>query len=259
MSVSNKAPISGTSSTTIYGLQAVPVGKLVSDAAAISEIMPLLESNALPLKDRLPTDEFWKVTRVFSAVASQADPCWFTYSEMLGHPAPELARRVLQHLGNFPQTIKQQNTQRFHQLTQAFDDDRGFEMLDSYLDVAARGQEPVVEDKMAFITSVPGAFSLRIDACEGSVRDHLSNLVREQGFSQQGRALLGSWLIHDVSEVQEAIKSTFEGEAMASGQYFVKEQKAKATLEAILKHTNNFVLSPWHLDDEPVPSQAPTP
>jgi hypothetical protein len=248
MSISQKASFAENS---CFGLHPVPEARLTSDTAAVSTILPLLESQSMPDRQSAKTDDFQRLVRIFSATSSQTDPSWFTFSEMLGHPAPELSRRLMQRLSNFSHAIKQQDERRFRELADGFDNDRGFEILDSFLDVAMRGQEPVVEDNMAFITSVPGAFSVRIGACEGSVRNLLAETVRERGFNQQGIALLGSWLIHDVKEVQDAISYAFKAEAMPGGQYFVREENAKSTLEALLKHTNNFVLSPWHIDDAP--------
>jgi hypothetical protein len=237
--------------SSCYGLQPIAPDRLQADAAAIMQVLSLLENPEMPQRQEANAQQFQVVSRLLGAVASQSDPTWFTISELFGHPAPELARRLMQHAGNFSRNIKQQDQRRYAELVEQFDNDRGFEVLDSYLDVALRGEAPVGEDKMAYILKVPGTFSLRIGACDETLRDFLATMIRDRGYTQQRPELLGAWLVHEPQEVQTAISKAFKMEAMSDGTYFINEHKAKPTLEALLKQTNNYVLSPWHVEEEP--------
>lgn len=234
-----------------YGLRPIAPEKLQADAAAIMHVISLLENEGIPERQVVNPKQFEVVSRLLNAVASQSDPSWFTISELFGHPAPELARRLMQHANNLSRSIKQQDEKRYAELVEQFDNDRGFEVLDSFLDVALRGEAPVGEDKMAYILKVPGTFSLRIGACNETLRDFLATMIKDRGYSQQRPELLGAWLVHEPEEVLDAISATFKSEAMSDGTFFINKNKAKPTLEALLKQTNNYVLSPWHVEDEP--------
>ncbi|TLX16105.1 hypothetical protein [Rhizobium sp. MHM7A] len=251
MSVSQGTRYPTSIEASCYGLHPIAPERLQADAAAIMEVLALLENHEIPQRQEANSQRFQVVSRLLSAVVSQSDPTWFTVSELFGHPAPELARRLMQHMSNFSRSIKQQDQKRYTELVEQFDNDRGFEVLDSYLDVALRGEAPVGEDKMAYIMKVPGKFSLQIGACDETLRDFLTAMIKDRGFSQQRPELLGAWLIHDPQEVQAAISTAFKMEAMSDGTFFINEHKAKPMLEALLKQTNNYVLSPWHVEDEP--------
>lgn len=251
MSISQGTRSTNSIEASCYGLHPVTPERLQSDAAAIKDVLALLESQEMPPREEANAQQFQVVSRMLSAVASQSDSTWFTISELFGHPAPELARRLMQHVGNFTRSIKQQDQKRYAELVEQFDDDRGFEVLDSYLDVALRGEAPVGEDKMAYILKVPGKFSVQIGACDETLRDFLATTIKDRGYSQQRPELLGAWLIHEPHEVQTAISEAFKMEAMSDGTFFINEHKAKPILEALLKQTNNYVLSPWHVEDEP--------
>lgn len=234
-----------------YGFHQIAPENLQADAAAVMEVLSLLEGEGIPAREHANAPGFQVVHRLLSSVAAQTGPSWVSISEMFGHPAPELARKLMLSANNLSRSIKQQDHKRYTALLGQFDDDRGFEVLDSFLDVAMRGEPPVGEDKMAYILKTPGKFSLQIGACNETLRDFLANMIKDGGYSQQRPEVLGAWLVHDAEEVQAAISEAFQTEAMPDGTYFIADHKAKPMLEALLKHTNNFVLSPWHIEDEP--------
>jgi hypothetical protein len=234
-----------------YGLHPFAPESLQAEAEVIKDVLALLEAEGTPSREYAHAPGFQIAHRLLNSVSSQTGPTWFTISEMFGHPAPELARKLMLSVNNLSRSIKQQDHKRYATLLEQFDNDRGFEVLDSFLDVALRGEPPVGEDKMAYILKTPGKFSLQIGACNETLRDFLANMIKDSGYSQQRPELLGAWLIHEPEEVQAAISKAFQTEAMPDGTYFIADHKAKPMLEALLKHTNNFVLSPWHIEEEP--------
>lgn len=231
---------------------------LYTDAA--SALFEAVSSGVLPARD-----EAWKrrcnnLARLFGSVSSQGDAAWFVNSEMLGHPSPEIAGRMIGLMNKLGWAIKGQNARGFSAAVEAFTADYGDEMLDSYLDVVVRGNKPVSEPEWAYILSSNSANGvLRIGATTDDLRALASSMNRSVN-SNSPVSVLAAWPVHDADEARITLEIALRSYRASEGNYFIKLGNAKAIVEQGLKETDNFVLSPFHVDDdEPnnTPSKVP--
>jgi hypothetical protein len=232
---------------TCFGMAPIPLESLRADAADISASLKLIESTSLPGREH-DISVLLGAALSISAVTRRDHATWYTASEMFGHPAPELCFRLSSHLHAFAKCIRQQKAGRFAELVKRFDEDRGLEIFDSFLDVANLGLPVVEEEGVAFILKRPGELNLHIGVCDSTLRTYVAALMKAQGLSLKGVEVLAAWLVDDVEETRTLIRETFRMEAIKEDVYFVTQKRAADTVEALLKSSGNYVLSPWHID-----------
>ncbi|MCV9963891.1 hypothetical protein OIU34_18605 [Pararhizobium sp. BT-229] len=237
--------------TSGYGFAAYPADKQALYTDAASAIYEAVSSGIVPQRD-----EVWKrrcnnLMRLFGSVSSQGDASWFVNSEMLGHPSPEIAGGMIGILNKISWAIKEQKPGSFANAVEEFNKDHGDEMLDSYLDVALRGEQPIVESEWAYVlwSKNPNRL-LRVGATAADLRT-LANEMNRRVSSANPVGILAAWPVNDADDARITIANTLREYRAADGYYFVNLGVAKEIVEAGLKATDNFVLSPFHVEDEP--------
>jgi hypothetical protein len=241
-----------------YGFVPYPADKqeLYTDAA--KALYEAISTGSLP-----PRDDLWKkrcnhLARLFGSVSAQGDVAWFVNSEMLGHPSPEIAGKMVGLMNKISWAIRGRNSKGFADAVEAFNSDHGDEMLDSYLDVALRGEKPIDEPAWAYILwSNRQDGILRIGATADDIRTLTSGLNRDIN-STTPVSILAAWPVHDPDDAKIMIANSLREYRTAEGLYFIKPGVAKEIVEQGLKSTGNFVLSPFHVDDEPSPQPSST-
>lgn len=201
-------------------------------------------------------DDTWKrrcnnLSRLFGSVSSQGDAAWYLNSEMLGHPSPEVAGRLAVTVSEIGRAIAKGNRRRFREGMEALKSDHADAMLDSYLDVALRGQTPVEEPEWAYIiwSNRPDGI-LRIGATTDDLRTFAGRLNRSS-FSSSPISVLAAWPVHDADDAAITIANRLRSYRASEGHYFIKLADARNIVETGLKETENFVLSPFHLEEDP--------
>jgi hypothetical protein len=236
-----------------FGFVPYPVEKQVMLTEAVSSLYALVSDPVLPGAE---DTEAWKrrctqAMRLFGSVSSQGDNAWFVNSAMLGHPAPELAGRMIGSLNAIWKTIKGRKPVALVNAVDAFNADFGFEMLDSYLNVAQRGERPVEENEWAYIAWSPSRDDILHIGVTAENPAAVAKKMNASLATSRPAGILAAWLVYDVEAVRQGIAANLRGYRMAEGQYYVRPGEAKEVVEAVIKKTGNFVLSPWHAEGEP--------
>jgi hypothetical protein len=233
-----------------YGFVPYPADKQALYTDAASALFEAVSSGVLPTQDRDWKRHGINLVRLFGSVSSQGDAAWFVNSEMLGHPSPEVAGRMIGVISQLVGAIRGGVRTRFAALAEAFKNDHGDQMLESYLDVNLRGEKPIVEEEWVYVLwSQSQNGILRIGATTGDLRTLVSETNRRVS-SAVPTGILAAWPVHDADEAKVTVANTLRHYKAGESHYFIKPGDAKSLLESALKATDNFVLSPFHVDDE---------
>ena len=233
-----------------YGFVPYSDEKQAADADDAAAMSGLASSEVMPDGGDNWSGRCANLASLFRSVSSQGDAAWFVNSEMLGHPSPELAARMIGYVNAIGKSIKTQQAQAFNAAIKAFNDDNGYEMLESYLDVAVRGRPPVLESQWAYILWSQGKNELlHIGSTIADPRSTAKEL-NVRGSSTYPYGVMAAWLVNDVASTAVDLEAALLPFKMSAGQYFIKLGDAKGLIERVLKDNGNFVLSPWHADSD---------
>jgi hypothetical protein len=240
--------------TDNFGLVEIDAERGVSYLDSAVHVRRILETAVMPATEEEGHRSCIRMSRLLGSISSQANASWFRISEMLGHPAPELAGSMLSGVQELGRAIKKRKSGQFMNAIHQLRNNMCLDVLDSYIDVAGGGADPTKEVDWAYIIGLPDHRTpLQIGACQGDVLDVVADLNRRNAGGEQVFGILAAWLVHDPDEVAEGIRMALQDSEVMDDLYEINLGTAKLSVETFLKETDNFVMSPWHVEDDDIP------
>lgn len=240
--------------TNNFGLVEIDAERMTSYIDAAVHVRRILETAVMPSTEDDGHRSCTRLSRLLGSISSQANASWFHISEMLGHPSPELAGSVLAGMQDLGRALKKSKSGQFMTAVQSLRQDLCLDMLDSFIDIGQGRAAPTKESDWAYIIGLPNNRTpLQIGACEGDILDVVADLNRRNAGGELVFGILSAWLVHDPEEVSEGIRMALQDREVMTDLYDINLGSAKLSLETFLKETDNFVLSPWHVEDNAVP------
>jgi hypothetical protein len=233
-----------------YGVIQVPHAEWDTRIVATTQVQEAIQSRFMPAHSEEIQQHLSLVKGMFSRVYVGDCYDWYTTASMLGFPSAELSKELSTQLAIIKGAIREQNYDIFDKAAEKFQNEYGLEMLDNYLDIAARNGSPVREQGWAYILwSSSEKDILHIGTAGGDVYDVLRRLNNENR-DHHPYGVLAAWLVHDPVEAYNTIYELFDKEDIGNGYFRVALGEARTKLDEALKLSKNFALSPWHEYDE---------
>jgi hypothetical protein len=229
-----------------FGLIQVPFEEWQPRIDAVTSILAAVESWTMPENSGAFQQSASIVKGLFSRIAVGDCYDWYSTSRLLGHPSPDLSSEVSAKLKQLKSVVGRQDREAFAEICRFFHDECVTDMLDNYLGLAVRKENPVEEDGWAYILwSSSERDALHVGAAGGTVEEVLKRLNAENpGYHPYG--VLAAYLVHDPLVAHRGIERVLDPHALGLGFYRVDLGTARRALHELLLRSENTVKSPWH-------------
>jgi len=218
---------------------------------SVAVTLALLEGRLEPRNDDFILQCVSNTKGLFNRIARGDRPDWFTVASQFGYPSAQLCRQVADDLAKMRKGMLKEDGAAFEAARDRLLDEPVVECLIAFEDAVARNQWYEAEEGWAYVFwSHDEPDLLAIGATEGTIFDVESELNRE--FSSGGRyGVIGAWLVHDPEETAALLKRQFDRKSLGAGFYRMEIGDAKKEIQSLLERHDQFVMSPWHVEDEP--------
>lgn len=217
---------------------------------AVQDVSNMLETGRMPAADDEQGLKNLKIVKgMFLALVVGDQWDWFTTSRMLGFPSSDLSRQMSLRFHRMVHAVVTESDSYFEKCMEFLHKNYAREMLESYLDIACASQHPVEEEGWAYIlwsSSAPD--ELYIGASGGQI-DEVTRQLRIENPDKDPYGVLGAWLVHDPVEAYHDIRNRLSNHSLGCGFYRMDLDKAKAAVTETLTLTDNYALSPWHVEE----------
>lgn len=217
---------------------------------AVRDVLDMLETGRMPVATDQQSIRNLKIVKgMFLAVVVGDQWDWFTTSRMLGFPSSDLSRQMSLRFHRMVSAIENESDSYFEKCMEFLHKNFANEMLGAYLDIACDSQHPVEEEGWAYVlwsSSTPD--ELYIGASGGQI-DEVTRQLRIENPDKDPYGVLGAWLVHDPVLAYHDIRRKFSNESLGCGFYRVDLGHAKEAVTDILSLTDNYALSPWHVEE----------
>lgn len=233
-----------------YGFIPVAAQQWDLRISAIQGVMNMLETGQMPdANDEESIKKLKIVKGMFLAIVVGDQWDWFTTSRMLGFPSSDLSRQMSLRFHRMIDAIGVGSDSYFEKCVDYLKKNFAREMLGSYLDVACDSQHPVEEEGWAYILwSSSRPDELFIGANGGQI-DEVTRQLRIDHPDSDPYGVMGAWLVHDPVAAFHDLRQKLGGAALGCGFYRMALGRAKEAVTQVLAHTDNYALSPWHVED----------
>lgn len=218
---------------------------------SVATVLDLLEGRLEPSNDEFVLQCVSNVKGLFNRIARGDRPDWFTVASQFGYPSARLCRQVAEDLAKMRKAMVKEDPEAYLSAKARVLAQPVVECLHGFEDAVLRDKWFEAERGWAYVFwSHAEKDILAIGTTEGTIFEVADELNHE--FKNGGRyGVIGAWLVHDPDETARLFKKHFDRNSIGAGFYRVEIGDAKKEIQTLLDRHDQFVLSPWHVEEEP--------